>query len=142
MEQLLLHLLGDYVTQTDWMAQNKTRSKVAALLHAAIYTLPFLLLTQSTPALFCIFFSHYLIDHYRLARYVVFAKNWLTSPHKGDPISILWSFSSKTGYQTDVPEHLHHIYGPNHPMWMATWLMIIADNMLHLGINYACLRWL
>jgi hypothetical protein len=26
MNQLLLHLIGDYVTQSDWMAQNKTKS--------------------------------------------------------------------------------------------------------------------
>jgi len=42
MIQLILHLVGDYVTQSDWMAQNKTKSTWAALCHATVYALPFL----------------------------------------------------------------------------------------------------
>ena len=44
MEQLIAHLFGDYVFQNDWMAQNKTSSDWAAVVHAVVYTLPFLLL--------------------------------------------------------------------------------------------------
>ena len=33
MEQLLLHLIGDYVTQTDWMARAKVSTTLAALCH-------------------------------------------------------------------------------------------------------------
>ena len=50
MEQLLLHLIGDYVTQTDWMARTKTRANAAAACHAVVYTLPFLLLSPSPAA--------------------------------------------------------------------------------------------
>jgi hypothetical protein len=42
-EQLILHLLGDYVTQSDWMARNKTKALLPAFWHAAVYSLPFLL---------------------------------------------------------------------------------------------------
>lgn len=124
MEQLLLHLIGDYVTQTDWMAREKTQQNRAAALHAFVYGLPFLLLTQSGWALFVIVYTHFLIDRYRLARYVVFAKNWLTDR------SLRWEDCNTTGYHKDTPP------------WLAFWLLIIADNTMHLCINYAALRWL
>lgn len=124
MEQLLLHLIGDYVTQTQWMASRKRANPLVALIHAVVYSVPFLLLTHSFWALFAIVYTHFLIDYYALARYVVFAKNWLTDH------SLRWSDCQATGYPAAVP------------VWMATWLTIIADNTLHLGVNYAALRWL
>lgn len=39
MTQLLLHLWGDYILQSDWMATNKTRNHWAAAVHAGCYTL-------------------------------------------------------------------------------------------------------
>jgi hypothetical protein len=124
MEQLLIHLFGDYVTQTDWMARTKTQKLFAAFVHATIYSIPFVLLTQSPVALFVIWFTHLLIDHYRLARYVVFAKNWITDT------SLKWADCSGTGYHKDSP------------VWLSTWLLIIVDNFMHLAINYSAIRWL
>ena len=124
MEQLLLHLVGDYVTQTDWMANEKTKKSLAAAAHAVVYSTPFLLLSPSMQAFIVILATHYLIDRYRLARYVVFAKNWVTNR------KLKWSDCSATGYPALVPP------------WLAVWLMIIADNTMHLCINYAALRWL
>lgn len=129
MEQLLLHLLGDYVTQTNWMANTKTKRGTtlgfnAAFLHGLVYTLPFLLLTQSPVALAVMFWSHVAIDHWRLARYVVFAKNWLNEPH------LRWDDCQATGYPSSTPA------------WLAVWLTIVADNATHLAINYAAIRWL
>lgn len=124
MEQILLHLIGDYITQTNWMANEKTKRIRAAVLHAIVYSAPFVLLTQSWLALSTIGATHYLIDHFRLARFVVFAKNWITEPH------LKWSDCSATGYPSATPP------------WLAVWLLIIADNTLHLCINYAAIRWL
>lgn len=124
MVQLILHLIGDYVTQTDWMAKRKTQSSVAAGCHALVYSLPFLLLKPSWIALAVIAGTHFLIDRFRLARFVVFAKNWVTNP------SLQWAEASGTGYSKDTPD------------WLAVWLLIITDNTLHLTINYAALRWL
>ena len=124
MEQLLIHLWGDYITQTDWMANNKTKRNLAAFAHATVYTLPFLLLTQSLTALLVIGITHFYIDRYRLARYVLFAKNWITDR------TLKWADCNATGYHKDVPA------------WLSIWLMIIADNALHLTINYAAIRWL
>lgn len=125
MEQLIVHLLGDYVTQTNWMAQNKTKDWFAAWLHALVYGAGFLLLSPSLAALTVIVLTHYLIDRYRLATYVVFAKNWITQP------SLRWKEATRNaGYPNTVPA------------WLAVWLTIIADNTMHLAINYAALRWL
>jgi hypothetical protein len=76
MEQLLLHLLGDYITQNSWLANNKTLNTVkgylACLIHVTLYSLPFLLLTNGfTVAWFVIFITHFLIDKYRLAVYLI-----------------------------------------------------------------------
>lgn len=124
MEQLLLHLIGDYVTQTDWMARAKVSTTFAALCHALVYALPFLLLRPTLAAIVVIALSHLLIDRFRLARHVAFAKNKLTDWH------LKWADCRATGFPPDVPA--------GH----AFWLMILIDNTLHLSINYAALRWL
>jgi hypothetical protein len=125
--QLLLHLIGDYITQSHWMATNKTKNSFAALYHALyhalLYGMPFYLLGGHN-AVLVIWSTHFFIDRFRLARYVVFAKNFLGWPWAK------WSDCAATGYPSEVPA------------WMAVWLMIVADNTLHLAINYAALRWL
>jgi len=123
MEQLILHLFGDYVTQSDWMAQNKTKSTFAAMIHATIYSLPFLLI-GSVRAFLVIWWTHLLIDRFRLARYVVFVKNFMGWPWPK------WEDCKATGYPNQTP------------MWLSVWLMIAADNTMHLAINYAALRWM
>jgi hypothetical protein len=124
MEQLILHLIGDFVTQSDWMATNKSKRSWPALCHAVTYSLPFYLI-GSASAVGVIFVSHLLIDRFRLIRYLVWAKNWL-APGGYHP----WRECSETGFYSTVP------------VWLATWLMIIADSAVHLTCNYCALRWL
>lgn len=124
MEQLILHLVGDYLTQSNWMANNKTKSWFPAIAHAVVYSVPFLLLSPSLLAFLVIMVSHAIIDHYRLARYLVYAKNWINDT------TLRWDDNSITGYPSATPP------------WLAFWLMIIADNTIHLIVNYAALRWL
>lgn len=38
-----LHFLADFMLQSDWIARNKSKDNWVLLLHAAIYTVPFLL---------------------------------------------------------------------------------------------------
>lgn len=125
MIQLILHLIGDYVTQSDWMALNKTKSTWAAFCHATIYSLPFLAIA-SLNAWLVIWSTHLLIDRFRLARYLAYAKNFLGARSSWHP----WSECSGTGYHKDTPP------------FMAVWLMIAADNTLHLAINAASIAWL
>ena len=124
MEQLILHLIGDYVTQTDRMSKQKVIDIRFALLHAFVYSLPFLILDISLIAFMVIFLSHAVIDRYRLAKYVVYGKNWLHDR------SLKWDDRKGTGYHKDVPA------------WLSVWLMIIADNTLHLSINYLAIAYL
>lgn len=115
---LLAHLVGDYLIQTHWMATEKTKHWWPAIAHGLTYTLPYLVFTQSPAALLVIAGTHIVIDRYRLARHVVWAKNQLAPrSHRPD--------HTATGYPADTPA------------WLAVWLMIFADNTIHLLINTA-----
>lgn len=148
------------------MATEKTKRSIAALCHVLMYMLPFLFLQPSWPALFVIVSSHFVIDRWRLARCVVWAKNWLApfwltrvqylhpdgsttegfvsgkSPIRdakrmgqGASFSVhainpRWSACKATGYSPDTPPFL------------AVWLLIIVDNIMHVVINGLALKYL
>ena len=112
-DQILAHLVGDYILQSDWMAENKTKNLFPAAVHAFTYTLPFILLTTSINALLFISITHFLIDRFRLARWIIWSKNGYI--FRGKP--------TNTGYLDDKPP------------WLSVWLLIITDNTLHLICN-------
>lgn len=121
-DQIVAHLVGDYVLQSHWMATEKTKQSMAAAIHAAAYTLPFLLLSQSPAAIAVILGTHFLIDRFRLARFVVWAKNGYLLTEIGP--------ATATGYRDDVPA------------WLSVWLLIIADNTIHIICNGLALAYL
>jgi hypothetical protein len=126
-EALLAHLAGDYVLQSDWMASEKTRRWWPAVVHAIVYSLPFLLITQSPWALLVIGGTHAVLDRFRLARYVVWAKN-LIGPR---------------GHRPPLKEALANCGSPaSVPAGLALALMIVSDNTIHMLINAAALTWL
>ncbi len=88
------------------------------------YTLPFLACTRSPARLAVIAGSHAVIDRYRLAKRVCWAKNQVAPAEYRSA----WADCQATGYPDD------------RPAWMTVWLMIIADNTLHLLINAAVLE--
>jgi hypothetical protein len=114
-DQLLIHAIGDYVLQTHHMATHKTKSSFWAAFHAITYTIPFTVVTWSPAALAVICGTHFLIDRFRLARFIVWFKN---GP---------WHPLTATGYQDDVPP------------WLAVWLLIIVDNITHVCVNGAAI---
>lgn len=122
-DQLMAHAIGDYVLQSEWMATEKTKRSVAALAHCLTYILPFLFLTQNVLTLAIIGGTHFVIDRWHLARYVVWLKN---RPYPG---SRPWSECTATGYAPDTP------------VWMAGWLVIVVDNILHISINGLALHY-
>lgn len=144
MDQLILHLIGDYLTQSDWMAVNKTKQSVPAAVHATVYSLPFLLLSPSMLAFAVILVTHFLIDRFRLARYVVWGKNYLA------PWDVVIDRDIKTGrfvskWAPPTPpfsECQPTGYPPGRPDWLTTWLLIIADNICHLVLNGLALWYL
>lgn len=125
--QLVAHAAGDYLTQSHWVANNKTKKKLAALIHVVLYGVPFLFLTHSIPALVVITGTHFVIDHWRLARHVIWLKNFVGPTHSNPP----WS-ECKDNFG----------FPPETPIWMSFWLMVIVDNLLHVLINGAALHWL
>lgn len=173
MTQILAHLIGDYLLQSHWMAENKVKAWWPALVHALLYSALFALLAPSVCSWLVIFSTHLLIDRYRLARYVVWAKNLLAPWRRtfvydwsdrrgpleydrrydsadraaGRPIhptmsvappqaSTRWHWPTAALADSPMgqPAHL--------PAWLAGWLLIIADNTLHLVINYCALTYL
>lgn len=126
--QLIAHALGDYVFQTGWMAVNKTSRWLPAIVHGAVYGLIFWLVLQPSPAAMAVIVgTHIVIDRFRLARYVCYAKEFITFPAQR-PKS--WNECKKFGYDPGTPTHL------------AEWLMIIVDNILHVCINAWALYYL
>jgi hypothetical protein len=156
MPQLLCHLFGDYILQSDWMAQNKTKAHWPAFVHALIYSLLFLPLCWNHGfhglAWNVIFLTHFLIDRYRLARYVVWAKNWMGPKniwfcnygcHRAGTDDYNPGKCGSCRKVRNVPlSECPTGYPPTVPPWMAVWLLILADNTLHLSLNYLALRYL
>lgn len=122
--QLVAHAVGDYLLQSEWMVREKHRSHLAALAHVLVYSLPFLFLTQNPATLLVIAGSHFVLDRWRLARYVIWLKNWPWPGRRS------WDECKETGYPPETPK------------WMSTWLMIIVDNTLHVLINGAAITYI
>lgn len=139
-DQILAHAIGDYIIQSDWMARNKTKNDWAALIHAVTYSLPFLLIIpyQSFPVVWlAIVLSHFVIDRYRLARYLCWIKNGPRQRQSNHTtlISDWWTHGewvpiTATGYPSAMPP------------WMSFWLLIAADNIAHVCINGLAIRFL
>jgi len=117
MEQLLLHAIGDYVIQNDWMALNKKKSgwlgHLACQVHCITYALPFLLI-GSWQAVAAIYAAHFVIDRYRLV-------DWFLALRNG--VGHVRNFG----------------FGDERPALITVWLYIITDNVFHLVFNYLAL---
>jgi len=82
MNELLAHLVGDYVLQTRWMATQKLTRLLPAVVHGLLYTLPFLLITTSWPALVMIGLTHVVIDRFSLGQ-------WFAIPDAARPVWLI-----------------------------------------------------
>jgi hypothetical protein len=111
-KQLLAHLVGDYIVQSDYLAKVKVRRTregvLAAAVHAGLYTACFVPLTRSPWRLALIGVTHGLLDHYRPLPWVIATKDWLLAPRDYEVVP-----------PQDVP----------------FWLHIVVDNSVHLLIN-------
>lgn len=119
MLQLLLHLIGDYLTQTSWMANNKTNKWAPAIVHGLVYSIPFLFFF-GWKSWIVIVTTHIFIDRFRLIKYILRLREW--------------NFKNEWGFKTEGENAL--------PPFMWVWLMIIADNTVHLLINYISIYYL
>ncbi len=168
-DQIIIHAIGDYVLQSDWMANEKTKRHGAAAVHAIFYSFPFLLFRPSIAAWLVILVTHFFIDRYRLARYVVWAKNfispelwwkqaksgqWSSASNQEGAMWRTWIDIGGCPQPTEFADVLTFArfrmlpfsacsgtgYPPDRPAWLAVWLLIFTDNILHIAINGAALR--
>lgn len=130
---ILCHFIGDYFLQTDWMAQTKTKFWSPAIIHGVTYGVPFVILSLlsdtlslSILSLLVIVVTHIVIDHYRLARHVIWFKNQFAPK----AYRYSWRDGNLTGYRNDAP------------VWLTTWLMILTDNVIHVVINTGAILYL
>ena len=81
MHELLFHLVGDYILQTEQMATRKLRSWPWAIIHAIVYSLPFLLIIRHWECWAVIAGTHAVIDRMAIASTVCRIKNliWIDS---------------------------------------------------------------
>jgi len=146
MEQLLAHLIGDYILQNHWMANSKTSNSWAALLHVLLYGLPFLLLVSNVYQWFIIIGTHFIIDRWRLASYWI--DFWGTGKEGWFTAAIMrtrgFEKSGGIGWKRHVVgvTYEQRSTAPDAPDWLGVWLLIIVDNTMHLTINWATLRWM
>lgn len=130
--QLLCHWIGDYALQSHSMAARKVESWYWAAAHALFYTIPFCIALALTsrysgaPAVIAVILiiagTHAVIDRYRLAKWLSWAKNHVL-PHEREDEYPWAEGRANAGYPEGTPA------------WMSTWLMIILDNGLHIIIN-------
>ena len=120
MEQLLLHLFGDYILQNDWMAQNKKakgwKGELACQIHCVLYSLPFLLIT-SPLGVFLIYIAHYALDRTNIVTHLLSLRN------------------------TGKWDNINFGFSPDRPIWLTVWLNIFTDNTLHLIFNWMIILW-
>lgn len=153
MEQLLCHLFGDFIAQTNWMAMNKNKKTLNCLVHVFIYTSIFLLLTTSWKALLVIGATHFIFDRFPIViKKLIWWKNHFPTG-KYPPFALC----DTTGYYDDSPYNSNEAnsidcinkkisairgFGKPRHFFITVWLYIITDNTLHLLCNYFALKYL
>lgn len=166
MEQILVHILGDFLIQSDYMALNKSKRTIPCLIHVLIYTACFLLLTTSWKALAVIGVTHFILDRWPIIlRRIIWLKNHMSPFFRYVP----FEKCQATGYYdnlmnevTNKPfERFHEKtvmvdcgFGEYEKKikfdlkfdprlnYISIWLYIITDNFFHLSINYLALKYL
>lgn len=145
MEQILAHIFGDYILQSDWMAMNKSKRSIPCLVHVLIYTSVFLIFTTSWKALLVIGGVHFILDRFPIIiRRLIWMKNHV-NPSIDYP---LFRWCDSTGYYDDSPYNTSTTNAPStygitkRHFFITIWLYIITDNFLHLLTNYLALKYL
>ena len=116
-EQLILHAVGDYLIQNDWMALNKKKrswkGELACQVHCITYSLPFLLV-GSWWSVLAIYASHYLFDRTKIV-------DWFLATRNGVGHIRNFGFSDKR------------------PFPVVFFVYVVVDNTFHVICNWLAL---
>lgn len=120
MEQLLLHLFGDFILQTDNMALNKKKNTlngyIYCILHCVTYSLPFILITNWKAVIF-IGLTHFIIDKTNIVAHFLKLRN-------------------------NVKDISNFGFAKERPFAITVWLLIFTDNTIHLILNYLAIKYI
>lgn len=115
MEQLILHLLGDYILQNDYLAMAKKNKGLGGFIscftHCLLYSIPFGIYTRSWIVGILIGVSHFALDRTTVVTKFLMIRNGVKD-------------SSNFGFH------------PDRPKFISVWLYIITDNCFHIIGNY------
>jgi hypothetical protein len=124
MLQIISHVLGDYFIQTDKMATSKANSTLWTIIHATTYSIPFVFLFNlSLMGWLFLVGTHFVIDRFRLARYVIALKNLTTCGFSKNPEAFSLSKVDSFGFPEGTPPHVGFL------------IFIIVDNTMHILCN-------
>lgn len=133
MEQLLLHLFGDFVVQDSYTGLHKKdknlKGFILCLIHCIVYSLPFFLLTNWIGVI-GIALTHFIIDRWNLVVYFLAIRDRTIKGVSHKRYGIFGYF------RTFVYDTSNFGFKENRPFAISVWLFIITDNTLHLACNY------
>jgi hypothetical protein len=143
MEQILVHLFGDYFLQPSWCALNKSKRSLPCLVHVITYTACFLILTTSWKALLVIGLTHFILDRFPvIIKKLIWLREHLNPSFKYP----IYEACDTTGFYDDSPFNAYknkgNYWGIPRPFCITVWIYIITDNLFHLLINYVAIRYL
>lgn len=119
MEQLLLHLFGDFIVQNDYVALNKKKNTlkgwIYCLWHCITYALPFLLISN-WKAVIGIGLTHFIIDKTNIVAHFLKLRN-------------------------NVKDISNFGFLPERPFAITIWLLIFTDNTFHLICNWLFIKY-
>lgn len=144
MLQIILHAIGDYLIQNDWMALNKKKytwlGELACQIHCITYALPFLFI-GSWKAVLAIYISHYIIDRTNIVGWYLMFKNGIAFRKVNTPDGLGFPLVKTIRY--NLRNNINNFgFDESRPAFISIWLYIIVDNVFHIICNYLSLKYL
>lgn len=122
------HLVGDYLMQNDWMANNKKKAWQPCAIHCLLWTIAVMFFAgwftryNSIFIFLVLFWTHYLQDRTNIIRW------WMTLPWK-DQSQFMECYYFE-------PDTMRFVPG------LGPWSIIVVDNVWHIVTLWAVWKWI
>ncbi len=138
---IVLHFIGDFLLQSDWMATNKSKRWDALAWHVCAYCVPFSVWLIATLGVRSVAMTNFI--------FVTFALHFVTDAITSRITSRLWFFQMQGGIWIQAPytapKHNRELVNP----WTPTvgnrhWFFVVigADQVLHYAALMLTWAWL